>query len=76
MSGYLKLDKVPENGVFHTLDLEKKVFSFSGPVDPPSFRLFDFPSFPSPKLVSDTSVIAHALGLIIQICLKLFFSFT
>ena len=55
----LKQDKVPGNGVFHVLDLEKtKNFSFRGlaPWPPPgafydprtpNFRLFDFTPFPS-----------------------------
>ena len=34
VSGCLKQDEVPGNGVFHTLDLEK-VFSFRGPQKAP-----------------------------------------
>ena len=39
----------------------------------PTFRLSDFPPFPSLKMVSDTSGSGHSLGLIIQICLILLF---
>ena len=81
----MKQDKAPENGGFHTLDLDKD-FSFRGlhPLTPtggrrkppdPTFRSFEFPPFPSLKMVSDTSGNAHALGLIILIYLIPFFFF-